>query len=122
MEKSLLLSKSYGRSVLWLCAVLLAFCSTFLHAQQALLSAEEAFPVQVESVTAQEVQLHWDIPEHYYLYQHKFEVRQGQHVLPLKLPKAEDLHDDNYGQTQVNVSSDLARLCQRPYLLSTTNH
>lgn len=101
MEKSLLLSKSYGRSVLWLCAVLLAFCSTFLHAQQALLSAEEAFPVQVESVTAQEVQLHWDIPEHYYLYQHKFEVRQGQHVLPLKLPKAEDLHDDNYGQTQV---------------------
>lgn len=101
MEKSLLLSKSYGRSVLWLCAVLLAFCSTFLYAQQALLSAEEAFPVQVESVTAQEVQLHWDIPEHYYLYQHKFEVRQGQHVLPLKLPKAEDLHDDNYGQTQV---------------------
>lgn len=101
MEKSLLLSKSYGRSVLWLCAVLLAFCSTFLHAQQALLSAEEAFPVQVESVTAQKVQLHWDIPEHYYLYQHKFEVRQGQHVLPLKLPKAEDLHDDNYGQTQV---------------------
>lgn len=101
MEKSLLLSKSYGRSVLWLCTVLLAFCSTFLHAQQALLSVEEAFPVQVESVTAQEVQLHWDIPEHYYLYQHKFEVRQGQHVLPLKLPKAEDLHDDNYGQTQV---------------------
>jgi thiol:disulfide interchange protein DsbD len=101
MEKSLLLSKSYGRSVLGLCVVLLAFCSTFLHAQQALLSAEEAFPVQVESVTAQEVQLHWNIPEHYYLYQHKFEVRQGQHILPLKLPKAESLHDDNYGQTQV---------------------
>ena len=101
MEKSLLLSKSYGRSVLWLCAVLLAFCSTFLHAQQALLSAEEAFPVQVESVTAQEVQLHWDIPEHYYLYQHKFEVRQGQQVLPLTLPKSQALFDDNYGQTQV---------------------
>ncbi|TCB76617.1 protein-disulfide reductase DsbD [Acinetobacter sp. ANC 4173] len=101
MEKSLLLSKSYGRSVLGLCAVLLAFCSTFLHAQQALLSAEEAFPVQVESVTAQEVQLHWNIPEHYYLYQHKFEVRQGQQVLPLTLPPAQALHDDNYGQTQV---------------------
>jgi thiol:disulfide interchange protein DsbD len=101
MEKSLLLSKSYGRSVLWLCAALLAFCSTLLHAQQALLSAEEAFPVQVESVSAQEVQLHWNIPEHYYLYQHKFEVRQGQHVLPLTLPKAQALYDDNYGQTQV---------------------
>ena len=101
MEKSLLLSKFYGRSVFWLCASLLAFCSTFLHAQQALLSAEEAFPVQVESVSAQEVQLHWDIPEHYYLYQHKFEVRQGQQVLPLTLPKAQALFDDNYGQTQV---------------------
>ena len=101
MEKSLLLAKSYGRSVLWLCAAFLAFCSTLLYAQPALLSAEEAFPVQVESVPAQEVQLHWDIPEHYYLYQHKFEVRQGQQVLPLTLPKAQALFDDNYGQTQV---------------------
>ncbi|NCI77841.1 protein-disulfide reductase DsbD [Acinetobacter kanungonis] len=101
MEKSLLLAKSYGRSVLWLCAAFLVFCSTLLHAQPALLSAEEAFPVQVESVSAQEVQLHWDIPEHYYLYQHKFEVRQGQQVLPLTLPKAQALFDDNYGQTQV---------------------
>lgn len=101
MEKSLLLAKSYGRSVLWLCAAFLAFCSTLLHAQPALLSAEEAFPVQVESVSTQEVQLHWDIPEHYYLYQHKFEVRQGQQVLPLTLPKAQALFDDNYGQTQV---------------------
>ncbi len=101
MEKSLLLAKSYGRSVLWLCAAFLAFCSTLLYAQPALLSAEEAFPVQVESVSAQEVQLHWDIPEHYYLYQHKFEVRQGQQVLPLTLPKAQALFDDNYGQTQV---------------------
>ena len=101
MEKSLLLAKSYGRSVLWLCAAFLAFCSTLLHAQPALLSAEEAFPVQVESVSAQEVQLHWDIPEHYYLYQHKFEVRQGQQVLPLTLPKSQALFDDNYGQTQV---------------------
>lgn len=101
MEKSLLLSKSYARSMLLLCSSLLFFCSTLLHAQSSLLSAEEAFPIQIESVSAQEVQLHWNIPEHYYLYQHKFEVRQGQHVLPLKLPKAEDLHDDNYGQTQV---------------------
>lgn len=101
MEKSLLLAKTYERSVLWLCAAFLAFCSTLLHAQSALLSAEEAFPVQVESVSAQEVQLHWDIPEHYYLYQHKFEVRQGQQVLPLTLPKAKALFDDNYGQTQV---------------------
>ncbi|WP_374527652.1 protein-disulfide reductase DsbD [Acinetobacter sp.] len=97
----MLLAKSYGRSVLWLCAAFLAFCSTLLYAQPALLSAEEAFPVQVESVSAQEVQLHWDIPEHYYLYQHKFEVRQGQQVLPLTLPKAQALFDDNYGQTQV---------------------
>lgn len=101
MEKSLLLSKSYARSMLLLCSSLLFFCSTLLHAQSSLLSAEEAFPIQIESVSAQEVQLHWNIPEHYYLYQHKFEVRQGQHILPLKLPKADDLHDDNYGQTQV---------------------
>jgi thiol:disulfide interchange protein DsbD len=66
-----------------------------------LLSAEEAFPIQIESVSAQEVQLHWNIPEHYYLYQHKFEVRQGQQALPLTLPPAQDLRDDNYGQTQV---------------------
>ena len=101
MEKSLLLSKSYVRSMLLLCSSLLLFCTTLLHAQSSLLSAEEAFPIQIESVSAQEVQLHWNIPEHYYLYQHKFEVRQGQQALPLTLPPAQDLHDDNYGQTQV---------------------
>lgn len=101
MEKSVRISVSLSAGFIWLCATLLAFCASLAHAQDTLLSADEAFPVQIESVSAQEVQLQWRIPEHYYLYQHKFAVHEGQQSLPLILPKAQELYDDNYGQTEV---------------------
>lgn len=71
------------------------------HAETALLSAEQAFPVSVISTSQQQAELSWQIPDNYYLYQHKIEVRQGNQAVPLKLPPAEDLYDENYGHTQV---------------------
>ncbi|MBD8009636.1 protein-disulfide reductase DsbD [Acinetobacter sp. Sa1BUA6] len=79
-------------------------CSVFsspAQAETALLSAEQAFPLTVISTSQQQAELSWQIPDNYYLYQHKIEVRQGNQALVLELPPAEDLYDDNYGHTQV---------------------
>ena len=83
-----------------ICSVLL-LCSMALHAQDQLLSAEDAFSFTVESPRTHEAKLNWNIPNRYYLYQHKFEVQQGTKKLDVNLPKATDLHDENYGHTQV---------------------
>ncbi|MFH7765378.1 protein-disulfide reductase DsbD [Acinetobacter sp. BSP-28] len=84
----------------FICSVILLFSMT-LQAQDQLLSAEDAFTFSVESNREHEAQLNWKIPDRYYLYQHKFEVQQGAQKLALKLPKATDLYDENYGETQV---------------------
>ncbi|MFV5508041.1 protein-disulfide reductase DsbD [Acinetobacter sp. 197] len=79
-------------------------CSVFsspAQAETALLSAEQAFPLTVISTSQQQAELSWQIPDNYYLYQHKIELRQGNQALVLELPPAEDLYDDNYGHTQV---------------------
>ena len=102
------MKKHLQKSGLWfhsvvsglICSVILLFSMT-LQAQEQLLSAEDAFSFTVESSREHEAQLKWEIPDRYYLYQHKFEVVQGTEKLALKLPKATDLYDENYGHTQV---------------------
>ncbi len=100
-----------------MCSVILLFSMT-LQAQEQLLSAEDAFSFKVESTHEHEAQLNWNIPPGYYLYQHKFEVRQGTQQLVLKLPKATDLYDENYGHTQVyfhNVQFDIPTQASQTY-------
>lgn len=72
-----------------------------VHAESPLLSAEDAFPFTVESTAEHTAQLRWDIPEHYYIYQHKFAVQQAGQPLKLELPPAKDMFDENYGHTQI---------------------
>lgn len=74
---------------------------TALKAESELLSPEKAFPLTVVSSSDQEAELSWKIPPQYYLYQHKIEVKQGNQPVIFKLPPAEKLHDENYGQVQV---------------------
>lgn len=87
---------------LTLCCLL---CGSFSYAEDnttsSLLSPEQAFAFSVESSQTNQARLHWTIQPHYYLYQHKFEVQQGNQSLPLQLPKALAQHDENYGQSQV---------------------
>ncbi len=100
-----------------MCSVVL-LCSMTLQAQEQLLAAEDAFSFSVESGSTHEAQLSWKIPDRYYLYQHKFEVRQGGQKLALKLPPATDLHDENYGHTQVyfhNVQFTVPTEASRTY-------
>lgn len=100
-----------------ICSVILLFSMT-LQAQDQLLSAEDAFSFSVESNREHEAQLNWNIPQGYYLYQHKFEVRQGSQKLALKLPKATDLYDENYGHTQVyfhNVQFNIPAKASKTY-------
>jgi thiol:disulfide interchange protein DsbD len=42
-----------------------------------------------------------EIQPNYYLYQHKFEVQQGNQAVALNLPKAVEQYDENYGHSQV---------------------
>lgn len=83
-----------------LLSMILLFSMT-LSADDQLRSAEDAFSFTVLSDQPHQAQLKWDIPSGYYLYQHKFSVQQGSQKLPLTLPKATALQDDNYGHTQV---------------------
>lgn len=82
-------------------AAALAFFAASAPAAPALLSAEQAFPVSISSSTERTAQISWNIPQDYYLYQHKIEVKQGSAPVRLNLPPAEQLHDDNYGKVQV---------------------
>ena len=75
--------------------------SSAVQAQAPLLSPDQAFPFTVVSSSPQQAELSWEIPDNYYIYQHMVEVQQGGQTLQLDLPPAKDLHDDNYGQTQV---------------------
>ena len=87
--------------VKWMLGGIFLLLSTTLFAQTSLRSAEDAFSFSVESIDSKQAQLNWEIPENYYLYQHKFEVKNNSKILPLDLPKAQPLHDENYGETQV---------------------
>lgn len=75
--------------------------SNITQAEAPLLSPEQAFPLSISSVTQQQAELSWEIPQNYYLYQHKVELKQGSQPMTLQLPPAEDLYDENYGHTQV---------------------
>lgn len=84
---------------------LLLLCGSFTHAQEnlsaQLLNPEDAFVFSVESSRADQARLHWEIQPDYYLYQHKFEVKQGNQAVALNLPKAVAQYDENYGHSQV---------------------
>ncbi len=91
---------TWGKQLTYV-SLALGMLSSMSYAETALLSAEQALPIQVISTSQQQAELRWDIPEQYYLYQHKIEVKQGAEQLKLDLPPAEKLYDENYGQVQV---------------------
>ena len=99
---------------------LLLLCGSLTYAQEnlsaPLLSPEQAFAFSVESTQTNQARLHWTIQPNYYLYQHKFEVQQGNQPVALKLPKAVEQYDENYGHSQVyyqqvefNISTQAAQ-------------
>lgn len=90
-----------GRKVLSPVLLGTVLLSNIAQAEAPLLSPEQAFPLSISSVTQQQAELSWEIPQNYYLYQHKVELKQGSQPMTLQLPPAEDLYDENYGHTQV---------------------
>ncbi|MFW2035190.1 protein-disulfide reductase DsbD [Acinetobacter junii] len=89
----------------YLLGTLLLLCGSLTYAQEnsaaPLLSPEEAFTFSVESTQTDQARLRWEIQPNYYLYQHKFEVQQGNQAVALDLPKAVEQYDENYGHSQV---------------------
>lgn len=70
-------------------------------ATEPLRSADAAFPVQIQSVQQDQAELSWQVPKHYYLYQHSIVLKATQQHVPLTMPKAKPLYDENYGQTLI---------------------
>lgn len=100
MQMSIRLQNSIAASLgAWI--VLIFMLVQHAQAAEGLLSPEQAFSFNVESTSQDQAELSWNIQPNYYLYQHKFEVRQGNQPLSLKLPKAIDQFDDNFGHTKV---------------------
>lgn len=81
------------------------FCYLFSVATYAgnstFLSADQAFIFSAESKNEHEAELSWKIQPHFYLYQHKITVTQGNQPLNLNYPQAIEQHDDNFGKTLV---------------------
>lgn len=67
----------------------------------ALLPADQAFALSMQSVHPQSVQLRWRMPDQYYLYQHKIELLQDSVPIKINLPTAIKQKDEFFGDTQV---------------------
>lgn len=89
------------RLLLWFISALCLAMSQSALAQTALLKAEDAFRFTVESIDSTHAQLSWQIEKDYYLYQQQFQITANQNSVSFDLPKAQPIHDDNYGQTNV---------------------
>lgn len=104
MKMSVQAGKSFPLMSYFL-GTLLLLCGSLTYAQEnlsaPLLSPEQAFAFTVESTAQNQARLHWSIQPNYYLYQHKFEVQQGNQPVALTLPKAVEQYDENYGHSQV---------------------
>ena len=101
-----------------LCVFATAISSAEDNLSATLLSPEQAFVFSVESTQRDQARLAWRIQPNYYLYQHKFEVTQGNQALALDLPKAVAQYDENYGQSQVyfqQVHIDIATQASQKY-------
>jgi thiol:disulfide interchange protein DsbD len=105
----------------WLSLLWLWLCLSPASAAEHFLAAEQAFRLDVQSITAKQVALHWQIADGYYLYQQRFAVHDGQQALKLDLPQAQPKHDVYFGDTQVYVDQvklQLAVLPKHHYRLS----
>ena len=79
-------------------------CFTFLgiaYAEAPLLPVAQAFEFSAESTDQKQAQLQWKIAPNYYLYQHKFSVKENGQEVHLNFPQAISQHDENFGTTQV---------------------
>ena len=106
----------------WFLLVFFLLITNVLHAEQPLLSAEDAFLFSVESRDQYHAELSWKISKNYYLYAQQFSVKDNQKNMAFKLPKSShDLYDENYGNTQVyfdTVKFDIPTQSSQTYVVT----
>ncbi|WP_343681916.1 protein-disulfide reductase DsbD [Acinetobacter baylyi] len=103
----MLKSVQVQKIVAWFFGTILLMLSLLVlptYAAESLLSPEQAFSFSVESTDSNQAVLSWKIQPNYYLYQHKFEVRQSEQSIRLNLPPATDQYDENFGHSKVYYS------------------
>jgi len=84
------------------------------------LPVEEAYQLEVETVSPQELRLYWQIADDYYLYQHRFkatlEDEQGDVNVDWVFSPGIDKTDEFFGEVTVYYgSADLRLVAQRPF-------
>ena len=81
-----------------------------------LLPVEEAFALEATRVAPDRIELRWQIAEGYYLYRHRFDVRDPQGFAPgeLELPPGKAYHDEFFGDVETYRDQLQATLPIRP--------
>lgn len=68
-----------------------------------LLPVDQAYPLSIEAVTADSVQIRWGIADGYYLYRHRMAVTTatpGITLTPVQLPAGQKHHDEFFGDVE----------------------
>jgi len=93
-------------------------------AQPEFLSVEEAYRLDIDITDDQQLHLHWEIADNYYLYQHRFKFEMtddaGEVALQADIPPALEKFDEYFGQVQVYYqSADVPLRLTRPSSAAT---
>ncbi|MFB2538119.1 MULTISPECIES: protein-disulfide reductase DsbD [unclassified Acinetobacter] len=79
------------------------------------LPAEQAFVLNSQSMTQNQVQLNWQIAPDYYLYHNKFQVLENGKAIALSLPKGQPKNDPTFGLTDVHHNQVTAKFTTKPH-------
>lgn len=86
--------------IIFFCLLSSSALSRGVHANQAMLPPEEAFEISAKAVSANQLEISWDIAQGYYLYSNHIRLEskteQISEVVPT-FPSGETKHDENFG-------------------------
>ena len=86
--------------IIFFCLLSSSALSSGVHANQAMLPPEEAFEISAKAVSANQLEISWDIAQGYYLYSNHIRLEskteQISEVVPT-FPSGETKHDENFG-------------------------
>jgi thiol:disulfide interchange protein DsbD len=86
--------------LIFLCFISLITHSAVALAEQEILPPDQAFKISAKAITANQLEISWDIAEGYYLYRNKIQFTsktESIHTVTPAFPTGETKHDENFG-------------------------
>ncbi len=94
--------------LIFLCFIALLTQSPALLADEVLLPPDQAFKISAKAVTADQLEISWDIAEGYYLYRNKMQFISKTELIPTVtpvFPEGKTKHDENFGDVVIYRNS-----------------